>query len=65
MVEENKSVNDLLKEKMAESDKSSTRNAEIEIELNKLRGMESEMAIIKEVAELRHKEAEKYRVKCN
>lgn len=50
---------------MAESDRLITRNAEMEIELNKLRGMESEMAIVKEVAELRHKEAEKYRIKCN
>ena len=50
---------------MAESDKVFTRNAEMEIEINKLRGMESEMAIVKEVAELRHKETEKFRIKCN
>jgi predicted nuclease with TOPRIM domain len=65
LVEENRAVNDLLRERIAEVDKVNARAAEMEIELSKLRGMDAEMGLIKEVADLRHKEAEKYRIKCN
>lgn len=63
--QENKEVNSLLKSKADELERVRVMNSEMELELNRLRGIENELDVTKEMAELRHGEANKLRQKCN
>ena len=65
LVNENKQVNHFLAEKMSEYEKLRSQNADYVIELNRLRGLEHELNLTKDMAELRSKEAEKQRTRSN
>jgi hypothetical protein len=54
-----------LREKITVSERCRKENSELQIELHKLRGHECEIDIMREVGELRQRESEKWRFKCN
>lgn len=65
LVDENRLVNQHLSDNAAQIDSLRATNAKMEIELNRLRGQDHEIALMMEVSELRHKEAETNRVRVN
>lgn len=59
LISENKAVNTYLAERMNEYDKLRSQNADLVVELNRLRGLEIELNLTKELSEIRQRETEK------
>lgn len=53
LISENKSVNAYLAERMNEYDKLRSQNADLIVELNRLRGLEIELNLTKELSDIR------------